>query len=171
MMRRIMMIRSLLLRATGALLVVFGVAFVRAHLRARSAAPVATASAPCEAGSSHACAAPEVGEVRGDVALPPGSPRLVEFESAYCTVCERMAPLVREIEQRCSREPGDILRIRVDDERGQALAARYGVRLLPTFLGVDAEGQEVERAVGELDRERLASLFGDVRGERCPPVL
>jgi cytochrome c-type biogenesis protein len=162
-------------RLTGALLVAAGIAVADGRLDALSPAPAAAvdagAGAPCEVGPAGACAAPEGAVAQGDVALPEGMPRLIEFESAHCAVCERMAPLVKELEARCAREDGTVLRIQVDDPRGRALAARYGVRFVPTFLSVDAAGQEVERAVGELPAQRLASLIGDVRGEACPPAL
>ncbi|WP_437599354.1 cytochrome c biogenesis protein/redoxin [Sorangium sp. So ce590] len=171
--RRLVPATPVLQRVTGALLVVLGIAFATGRLDALSPAPAAAvaASAPCDGGPAGACAAPESVVEHGDVPLLEGKPRLVEFESAHCAVCERMAPLVKELEARCTKEADTVLRIRVDDPRGQALAARYGVRFVPTFLSVDAAGQEVERAVGELPRQRLASLLGDVRGEACPPAL
>ncbi|WP_437713538.1 cytochrome c biogenesis protein/redoxin [Sorangium sp. So ce448] len=171
--RRLMPATPALQRVTGALLVAAGIAVADGRLDALSPAPAAAvdAGAPCEVGPAGACAAPEGAVAHGDVALPEGMPRLLEFESAHCPVCERMAPLVKELEGRCAKEDGTVLRIQVDDPRGQALAARYGVRFVPTFLSVDAAGQEVERAVGELPAQRLASLIGDVRGEACPPAL
>ncbi|MDC0679264.1 cytochrome c biogenesis protein/redoxin [Sorangium atrum] len=171
--RRVMPATPALQRLTGALLVAAGIAVAAGRLDALSPAPAAAldAGAPCEVGPAGACAAPEGAVAHGDVALPEGMPRLLEFESAHCAVCERMAPLMKELEARCAREDGTVLRIQVDDPRGRALAARYGVRFVPTFLSVDAAGQEVERAVGELPAQRLASLIGDVRGEACPPAL
>ncbi|WP_437505865.1 cytochrome c biogenesis protein/redoxin [Sorangium sp. So ce1099] len=171
--RRLVPATPVLQRATGALLVVLGIAFATGRLDALSPAPAAAvaASAPCDGGPAIACAAPEGVMEHGDVALPEGKPRLVEFVSAHCAVCERMAPLVKELEARCAKEADTVVRIQVDEPRGQALAAHYGVRFVPTFLSVDAAGQEVERAVGELQRQRLASLLGDVRGEACPPAL
>ncbi|WP_437998167.1 cytochrome c biogenesis protein/redoxin [Sorangium sp. So ce185] len=171
--RRLMPATPALQRVTGALLVVLGIAFATGRLDALSPAPAAAvaAGAPCDSGSASACAAPTGAVEPGDAALPEGMPRLIEFESAHCAVCERMAPLVKELEARCAKEAGTVLRVRVDDPRGQALAAHYGVRFVPTFLTVDAAGQEVERAVGELPRQRLASLLGDVRGEACPPAM
>ncbi|WP_437952778.1 cytochrome c biogenesis protein/redoxin [Sorangium sp. So ce296] len=171
--RRLMPATPALQRVTGALLVVLGIAFATGRLDALSPAPAAAvaAGAPCDSGPASACAAPEGAVEPGDAALPEGMPRLIEFESAHCAVCERMAPLVKELEARCAKEAGTVLRVRVDDPRGQALAAHYGVRFVPTFLTVDAAGQEVERAVGELPRQRLASLLGDVRGEACPPAM
>ncbi|WP_437854777.1 cytochrome c biogenesis protein/redoxin [Sorangium sp. So ce363] len=171
--RRLMPATPALQRLTGALLVAAGIAVADGRLDALSPAPAAAvdAGAPCESGPAGACAAPEGAVAQGDVALPEGMPRLLEFESAHCAVCERMAPLVTELEARCAKEAGTVLRIQVDDPRGRALAARYGVRFVPTFLSVDAAGQEVERAVGELPAQRLASLIGDVRGEACSPAL
>ncbi|MGK3970001.1 cytochrome c biogenesis protein/redoxin [Sorangium sp. So ce118] len=171
--RRLVPATPVLQRVTGALLVVLGVVFATGRLDALSPAPAAAvaASAPCDGGPAVACAAPESVMEHGDVALPEGKPRLVEFVSAHCAVCERMAPLVKELEARCAKEADTVVRIQVDEPRGQALAAHYGVRFVPTFLSVDAAGQEVERAVGELQRQRLASLLGDVRGEACPPAL
>ncbi|WP_437724070.1 cytochrome c biogenesis protein/redoxin [Sorangium sp. So ce861] len=171
--RRLMPATPVLQRVTGALLVVLGIAFATGRVDALSPAPAAAvaAGAPCDSGAASACAAPEGAVEPGDAALPEGMPRLIEFESAHCAVCERMAPLVKELEARCAKEAGTVLRVRVDDPRGQALAAHYGVRFVPTFLTVDAAGQEVERAVGELPRDRLASLLGDVRGEACPPAM
>jgi cytochrome c-type biogenesis protein len=38
---------------------------------------------------------------------------------------------------------------------------------VPTFVRVDARGEEVERSVGEQPRERLAHMLGKVRGVEC----
>lgn len=131
--------------------------------------PVETVSAggSCASGASSACAAPAIGAARGEVDVPRGKPRLIEFHSEHCTACARMAPIVRDLEERCAHGGDTILRVTIDDDAGEALAARYGVRHLPTFVGVDSAGEEVERVVGEQPRARLAGLLGDVRGEAC----
>jgi thiol:disulfide interchange protein len=81
-----------------------------------------------------------------------------------------MAPLLAQIERACAPAAGTVLRVDADDPGGKALMARYGVRLLPTFISVDSEGDEVERIVGEQTRERLALALGDVRGDACPAL-
>jgi thiol-disulfide isomerase/thioredoxin len=154
----------------GALVVAAGLVFAAGRLGDPAAKTAATAaSAPC-AGTSGACEAPS-GDADGAVELPQGKPRLLEFESAHCAVCARMAPIIKDLEQRCTREPDTIVRVRVDDPRGQALAARYGVRFLPTFLGVDDRGEEVQRSVGEQPRGELARMIAEVRGEGCAASL
>jgi cytochrome c-type biogenesis protein len=127
--------------------------------------------APCESGAATACEVKH-GDAPAAVEGAPveplrGKPRLLEFESEHCTVCARMAPIVKELEERCAVDPDTIVRVRVDDARGEALAARYGVRALPTFLGVDDRGDEVERSVGELPRPRLERMLAEVRGRAC----
>jgi cytochrome c-type biogenesis protein len=138
---------------------------------ARRHATPAPAPAPCESGAATACEvkhgdAPVAAE-GAPVEPLRGKPRLLEFESEHCTVCARMAPIVKELEERCAVDPDTIVRVRVDDARGEALAARYGVRALPTFLGVDDRGDEVERSVGELPRPRLERMLAEVRGRAC----
>jgi thiol:disulfide interchange protein len=81
-----------------------------------------------------------------------------------------MAPLLDQIERACTSPAGTVLRVHADDPGGQALMARYGVRLLPTFISVDSDGNEVERIVGEQTRERLALALGDIRGSACPAL-
>ena len=100
-----------------------------------------------------------------------GKPRLVEFESAHCAVCARMAPIVQDLERRCTKHDDTIARVQVDDDDGEALAARYAVHLLPTFLMIDAKGEEVSRSVGAQAPEQLARMLAEVRGTACDAQL
>jgi cytochrome c-type biogenesis protein len=100
-----------------------------------------------------------------------GAPRLVEFVSGHCAVCAKMAPIVREVEARCAGDGDAIARIDVDAPEGRALAARYAVRVVPTFLSVDAEGHEVARLVGEQEAARLSRAVEETRGARCAASL
>jgi cytochrome c-type biogenesis protein len=170
--------RSILVRASFA--AILGVASaaavfaVREHLGERRAAPASSADAPCDEASATACARP--GSAPGDRAHAPvlegDQPRLVEFLSGHCPACERMAPVVKDIERKCLLgEERSLVRVNVDEPEGEALAGRYGVNALPTFVGVDAKGIEVLRRVGVQSPLELASVLGEVRGRACPPVL
>ncbi|EYF05663.1 thioredoxin family protein [Chondromyces apiculatus] len=98
-----------------------------------------------------------------------GKPRLVEFTSGYCPACKRMAPIVAELEKKCARSvAGAIHQVDVDDPDGEALATRYGVRSLPTFLALDAQGSEVARLVGLQSQEKLSSTLDTIRA--CPTL-
>ncbi|NUQ72909.1 MAG: thioredoxin family protein [Polyangiaceae bacterium] len=141
------------------------------HMTPRAGAnePAATTT-PCRAPGATSCAAPNSHKGSAIGEAPTGMPRLLEFSSDYCAACAKMDPLLATIERTCAVPKGTVLRIDVDEPSGEALMERYGVRLLPTFLSVDSEGNEVERLVGEQTRERLALALGDVRGSVCPTL-
>jgi cytochrome c-type biogenesis protein len=153
-------------RATGALVVAVGVLLVTDKLSLLVPVPASPAPAGCASASATACAA-----VGGDVAPAAaglvGRPRLVEFVSGHCAVCAKMAPIVRAIDEGCTRADGSLVRVDVDEPEGRALAGRYRVALVPTFLSLDAEGLEVGRMVGEQSPHELARAVSEVRGEAC----
>jgi cytochrome c-type biogenesis protein len=82
-----------------------------------------------------------------------------------------MAPVVSELERRCTEKDGTLVRVNVDEPEGEALASRYRIRAVPTFVGVDAKGDEVMRMVGTQSREKLSLALGEVRGTPCPATL
>jgi cytochrome c-type biogenesis protein len=178
--RRLRAHTPLLQRGTGALMIFAGgilaadrldlvMPVAAADAPAAASAPGA-APAPCEVPGATSCAAPDSVEGAAIGEAPTGMPRLIEFTSHHCPVCAKMDPLLRQIERACASPAGTVLRVDVDDEGGRALMARYGVRLLPTFISVDSEGNEVERIVGEQTRERLALALGEVRSSACPAL-
>lgn len=63
-----------------------------------------------------------------------------------------MDRLERDLEGRAG-----VLRLGVWSSVGRQLAARYGVRGVPTFLLFDGNGQMVHYQVGRLDAERIRS--------------
>mgnify|MGYP000364316767 CR=1 FL=1 len=145
----------------GALAVAGG---VRQAIVTAQGAPCATGAEACDA-PKHAGAAP----APDDEGLS-GQARLVEFTSSHCSACKRMAPIVADLERRCSRAvEGAIVQVNVDEPEGEALAMRYQVRALPTFLGIDAEGAEVTRLVGLQTPERLNGALGAIR-VGCPAL-
>ncbi len=159
--------------ATPALQKVMGVgllvvAALLAFDRVDALAPKADDATACaDVPGAEACGA-DVADVAG--AAPAqrltGRPRLVEFVSGSCSVCERMKPVVRAITARCAAHD-DLVTISIDTVEGRALANRYGVRVVPTFVAVDASGNEVERFVGAQTEARLATAVAEVRGEAC----
>ncbi len=156
-------------RVTGALLIVLGVLLASDHLDAL--APDAAAPETAEASEGGSCG--DEGctagvDMDGRAAGPlEGAPRLVVFTSPTCTTCARMRPVITEAERECGALPGAVQHIDLGGESGRALARHYAVRVVPTFLSLDASGEEVERLVGEQDVDQLARALGDTRGELC----
>jgi len=161
-------------RVTGALLVAVGALLMTNHLGwvVPSAGPAtahaSVASQPgasCErSGACQLNLAKAAG--RGELAATDG-PRMVEFMSGHCTVCKHMRPLVHEAEQRCRLHPGGVLQINVDSSNGAALAQRFKVHVVPTFMLLDETNQESSRLVGEQSLSTLEAALYDVAGAQC----
>jgi len=80
-------------------------------------------------------------------------PVLVDFYADWCGPCKMVAPLVDEI---AHAHVGRLLVAKVDTDRAPEVAARYGIRSLPTLL-IFKGGEEVGRSVG-FEPERVRSL-------------
>jgi thioredoxin-related protein len=67
-------------------------------------------------------------------------------------------PVVDRLERELEGQV-QVLRLSAWGSIGRQLAARYGVRGLPTFLLFDGEGQMVHYQVGRLDADQVKALI------------
>jgi cytochrome c-type biogenesis protein len=165
--RRLRSATPWLSRATGVVVVAVGVLLATDRIGVLVPSPTPAATADCATPGATACAAPALDGAAPSAEALAGRPRLVEFVSGHCAVCAKMAPIVRALEEGCAKDDGSIVRVNVDDPAGRALASRYRVALVPTFVSVDADGAEVGRRVGEQSSRDLADAVAEVRGEAC----
>ena len=82
--------------------------------------------------------------------LEADTPTLVDFTASWCPPCRAVAPVLDQIDA----ERDDLRIVKVDVDQEQAVAARYGVLSMPTFL-LFRHGQEVARVVGAAPKSRL----------------
>ena len=78
-------------------------------------------------------------------------PVVVDFWAPWCGPCRMMAPGFAQAAREL--EPHYRL-VKVDTEQEQHLAARFGIRSIPT-LAVFRSGREVARQAGAMDAARL----------------
>jgi thioredoxin 2 len=78
-------------------------------------------------------------------------PLVVDFWAPWCGPCRMMAPAFEEAARRL--EPRARL-VKVNTEEAQGLAARFGIRSIPT-LAIFRQGREVTRTAGAMDLGRL----------------
>ncbi len=72
----------------------------------------------------------------------PSDAVLLDFHADWCGPCQKMRPAVDQL----SRKGYPVKSINID--RSKAIADRYGVQAVPTFIVVDRSGRELDRTSG-----------------------
>ena len=83
-------------------------------------------------------------------------PVMVDFYADWCGPCHMIAPHLDAI---AAARAGDALVLKVDSDAEPALAARFGIRGLPTVVAF-RNGKETGRQVGAGPREVFERLLG-----------
>ena len=79
---------------------------------------------------------------------------MVDFGAEWCGPCRAIAPVLEDIAD-ASEGRVTLLKVNVDENPG--LAARYGIRSIPTILFVK-DGTVVDRVVGAVPRAALQKI-------------
>ena len=93
----------------------------------------------------------------GATVLESDTPVLVDFWAAWCPPCRVMHPILDEI----AAERDDLRIVGLDVEANQAIAARYGVLSMPTFM-VFKHGEPVLKLIGSRPKRKLEQELSEV---------
>lgn len=90
-----------------------------------------------------------------DVLVNQSESVLVDFYADWCGPCQMMAPVLKEIAQEMN---GKLKVIKVDVDKNQLIAQRFGVRSIPTLI-LFQNGEMKWRKAGVVSKRELVSLL------------
>jgi len=103
-----------------------------------------------------------------EVAVSNGKPSLVEFYADWCTVCQKMAPDIAQLETEYADKMNFVM-LNVDNLKWLPEMLRYRVDGIPHFVFLSQQGETIAQAIGDQPRTIMASnLEALVTGSSLP---
>jgi len=91
----------------------------------------------------------------GDLLKTSDTPVLVDFYTDWCGPCKTLSPTVREV---ASMFHGRLKVIKVDVDKNQRAAMKYGIRGVPTLI-LFKKGKILWRQSGVLNKRQLQAVL------------
>lgn len=86
----------------------------------------------------------------------PGMVTMVDLGAKKCIPCKMMAPILEELQSEYRDRAAIIF---IDVWENPEAAPRFSVRAIPTQIFYDAQGKELTRHEGFLDKQSIVSMF------------
>lgn len=91
-----------------------------------------------------------------ELALSNGKPTLIEFYADWCTVCQKMAPDMQQLETQYADKLNFVM-LNVDNTKWLPEMLKYRVDGIPHFVFLGKEGETIAQAIGDLPRTIMES--------------
>lgn len=86
----------------------------------------------------------------------PGMVTVVDLGAKKCIPCKMMAPILAELEKEYQGRAAVIF---IDVWEKPEAGPKFGIRAIPTQIFYDAQGKEVTRHEGFLDKDSIVTMF------------
>ena len=90
-----------------------------------------------------------------------GQPTVIEMYANNCSVCLVAKPKVDQLEEDLG-DQAQVLRLNVRDDPGKALAYKWSVAGIPTFIVFDTNGESVYRSSGAPDVDAIKEAVAGI---------
>jgi thioredoxin 1 len=87
-------------------------------------------------------------------------PKLLELGSVGCRPCEHMAPIIESLKKELA---GRVFVKFYDVSENPAIAERFEIEIIPTQIFLDAEGRELFRHVGVLEKPEILAKMRELK--------
>ena len=81
-----------------------------------------------------------------------GLPTVLDFSATWCPPCQQFKPIFEEVKEKYA---GQVDMKTIDVDQNRELAEKYNISSIPAIIFLDADGKEIDRNVGFMDKETL----------------
>jgi thioredoxin 1 len=85
-----------------------------------------------------------------------GKVTMIDLGATECIPCKMMAPIIEELKKEYAGRADIIF---IDVWKNPAEGKKYGIRAIPTQIFFDADGREVHRNTGFMDKKRIVEVL------------
>ena len=86
----------------------------------------------------------------------PGMVTMVDLGAKKCIPCKMMAPIIEEL---AKEYQGRVAVLFIDVWENPSAGPQYSLRAIPTQIFYDANGKEISRHEGFMDKESIVAVF------------
>ena len=91
-------------------------------------------------------------------------PKVLDFGRGKCIPCKKMAPILAELAE--EYEGRAVIRvIDIGEPGGREMSREYDIRIIPTQIFLDAEGNEIWRHEGFLPKDEIVQKLREMGAE------
>ena len=95
---------------------------------------------------------PSASDVTVRQALSSGKPTVIDLGARTCIPCKKMAPILEAL---AGEYRGRAAVLFIDVRQDQAAAEKFRIQMIPTQIFFNAQGKEVKRHVGPMDKAEI----------------
>lgn len=85
-----------------------------------------------------------------------GRPSVIDFSATWCGPCQKMKPVFHKLAKEFKDEYNFIT---IDIDEYPELASKYHIQAVPTFVFIDADGEEGDRITGSVSENELRDML------------